>query len=296
MDKTYIGKIKSFIQFPLKYTVFIPQANNYNNILKIIDSHAETYACISDFELYHEIKNNFTKAILGTYMDLVIKPTNYRFSMIYIRGHIASLEFESYTKYLLPDGVLIYETNMYYIYNLAPIISTYYTEINIYKLTGSDVLIFARKKRYYGEVKKETKRLEDLHYNPNAVSELTFSPVPIYNIPPAQSPQRFTGEMDILEIKEHISKSKLYDRLKGENKIDKLKNPIMPLHLSHLGLLLTTGYLDGEFEGHIVKGSVIKTTAKNIEEKNNNEKVITETEQIKVVIKILTKDGEIIEI
>ncbi len=296
VDREYINKVKSFIQFPQKYTVFIPELYAKNDIFEIVDQNAELYGCIPDYDTYYKMKNELTKAALGTYYEPRIQPANYRFSMIYIEEDISPSALEFISKRLVSGGLLIYKTEPYYLFTNAAVLSTYYNKINIYKINRYKILILGEKKKYYTETKKETERLKNMYYNESIIPELTFSPEPIYTVPPADSPKQFVGKPDIKEIEKHIAESNLYEKIKEQTRVNLLKNPIMPLHLSHLGLLLTTGFLDGELDGHIVKGTVVKTKTRDVEDKKEKGKIIREREQIKVVIKILTKEGEIIEI
>lgn len=296
VDKEYVNKIKSFIQFPQKYTVFVPGLYAKNDIFEIVDQNAELYGCIPDHDTYYEMKNMLTKAALGTYHELKIQPLNYRFSMVYIEGDIPSFVLEFASKRLASGGLLVYKTDPYCMFSNAAALSTYYGKINVYKINKYEIVILGEKKKNYAETKKETERLKNMYYNESIIPELIFSPESVYAVPPADSPKQFTGRPDVKEIEDYIAKSNLYEKVKEQTKISSLKNPIMPLHLSHLGLLLTTGFLDGELDGHIVKGTVVKTKTRDVEDKKEKGKIIREREQIKVVIKILTKEGEIIEI
>jgi hypothetical protein len=296
VDREYVNKVKSFIQFPQKYTVFIPELYAKNDIFEIVDQNAELYGCIPDHDTYYEMKNMLTKAALGTYHELKIQPLNYRFSMVYIERDIPSFVLEFASKRLVSGGLLVYKTDPYCIFSNAAALSTYYGKINVYKINKYEIVILGEKKKNYAETKKETERLKNMYYNESIIPELIFSPEPVYTVPPADSPKQFVGRPDVKEIEEYIAKSNLYEKVKEQTKISSLKNPIMPLHLSHLGLLLTTGFLDGELNGHIVKGTVVKTKTRDVEDKKEKGKIIREREQIKVVIKILTKEGEIIEI
>jgi len=297
MNSSYIDKVKSFISFPAKYSVFIPELHVENDMFKIVNQNAELYGCIPNRSDYCSMKNKLTKAALGTYQDLKIQPLNYKFGAMYIEEDVVPSTLESLSRRLTTGGLLVYKTNLYYVRLNASILSTYYTKINVFYLTDRyKVLVLAEKKKHHAEAKKETERLQNMYYGKEPIVEIPYSPEPIYVIPQTDSPKQFIGRADPDEIAEYISKSTLHHKVKEQTKISTLKNPIMPLHLSHLGLLLTTGFLDGELNGHIIKGSVTKNKTREIEMGKNGEEIIHEKEVLKVTIKILTNTGEIIEI
>ena len=76
--------------------------------------------------------------------------------------------------------------------------------------------------------------------------------------------------------------------------------PLMPFNMGQIGLVLTSGCLDGtveEYEGqyHAIKGMVTKI--KHVDNDiDNNEESILETISNKVQINIITPDGKFIEL
>ncbi len=76
--------------------------------------------------------------------------------------------------------------------------------------------------------------------------------------------------------------------------------PLLPFNMGQIGLVLTSGCLDGvveEYEGqyHAIKGMVTKVRDFNNSRENNDETSI-ETISNKVQINLLTPDGKFIEL
>ena len=77
--------------------------------------------------------------------------------------------------------------------------------------------------------------------------------------------------------------------------------PLLPFNMGQIGLVLTSGCLDGiveEYEGqyHAIKGMVTKIRHNDTTDEGNNEEVNVETISNKVQINIVTPDGNFIEL
>lgn len=77
--------------------------------------------------------------------------------------------------------------------------------------------------------------------------------------------------------------------------------PLLPFNMGQIGLVLTSGCLDGiveEYEGqyHAIKGMVTKIRHNTTTDEGNNEEVNVETISNKVQINIVTPDGNFIEL
>lgn len=77
--------------------------------------------------------------------------------------------------------------------------------------------------------------------------------------------------------------------------------PLLPFNMGQIGLVLTSGCLDGiveEYEGqyHAIKGMVTKIRHNATTDEGNNEEVNVETISNKVQINIITPDGNFIEL
>lgn len=111
------------------------------------------------------------------------------------------------------------------------------------------------------------------------------------------------SQLDLEEIGSIINKSNLMKEFFISQKAEKLsetvKNPLLPFNIGQLGLVLTSGCLDGVVvEGndnfHLIKGRVAKKTIEeeDFDLENNDEVEITETVTNKVEINVLLPNGE----
>lgn len=105
--------------------------------------------------------------------------------------------------------------------------------------------------------------------------------------------------LDIEELNDLITKSNLMDKIWEGQKVAKtgenIKNPLLPFNIGQLGLVLTSGCLDGIVdEGnnnyHLIKGRVSKHSQYTTEEQDGNISTI-ETTINKVEINVLLPNG-----
>lgn len=113
--------------------------------------------------------------------------------------------------------------------------------------------------------------------------------------------ETFKGSaLDLDEIESIVDNSSLIDKMLESQKVQKLdeniKHPLLPFNIGQLGLVLTSGCLDGivdEGDGfkHLIKGRVSKYT---MEVENDTDKgvEVTETTVNKVEINVLLPNGE----
>ena len=77
--------------------------------------------------------------------------------------------------------------------------------------------------------------------------------------------------------------------------------PLLPFNIGQVGLVLTSGCLDGvieEMEGinHVIKGMTTKVISTNREDLDDNKMRCTETINNQVKINIFTADGKYIQL
>jgi hypothetical protein len=106
--------------------------------------------------------------------------------------------------------------------------------------------------------------------------------------------------LDLDEIQNIVDSStlmnKVWDSQKAEKLEENIKNPLLPFNIGQIGLVLTSGCLDGlvnEADGgcHLIKGRVSKKTQKT-EFRNNHTIEVTETTVNRVEINVLLPNGE----
>lgn len=120
---------------------------------------------------------------------------------------------------------------------------------------------------------------------------------------PEQEIKIFRGSiLDKKELDEIVLNDNLYeefyDAVNKQNK-EKDKSPLLPFNIGQIGLILSSGSLDGVVEEghgvcHVIKGMTIKETDRNSEQITENGRVVTQTTETirnKVQITALGADG-----
>ena len=106
--------------------------------------------------------------------------------------------------------------------------------------------------------------------------------------------------LDLEEIESIVDNTSIMDKIWASQKVEKLdeniKNPLLPFNIGQLGLVLTSGCLDGivdEQDGfkHLIKGRVSKQILE-VETDTDNGLEVTETTVNKVEINVLLPNGE----
>lgn len=211
-------------------------------------------------------------------------------------------------RYLRPGGILLIAIPYYRMYkDTAEMIAKNYHNVKVFKSTGA----YWQEKKYiyiYGQKNTtkgfDNKAYEDLRkaYNPDLLEDFDENLVLDYVLPPKHIPiETFRGSvLDMEELHYLVQNSGAVDEMFKNQNVEKIgessTRPLLPFNIGQIGLVLTSGCLDGiidEGEGHyhLVKGQVSKKTDL---ESNISNGVIDETEIIsnRVEINILLPNGE----
>ena len=302
--KSISERIKPFLNFPKEYTVLDPCCGEGDALLDIIDRNGKTYGVELDWLRYEKASiKNITRILHSGYEEL--KAPYNAFSILFLNppydidenGERKEIIFLKDTiKYLTVGGILIYIIPEYILNKAIKILNYRFDELRIYRFTEKEyqdykqIIVFG--------VKKHPSKLSPVKEEGTCknIDEIPLLENPVYNVPSTKEPKYFNNdEVDMLFIKKEIEKSTIYKQIaqKFTQTKQEIKQPPLPLHMAHIGLLLATGNLNGEMDGHVVKGVVekIKTETKEINE--NKEEEIKIKEEIKVSINILMKDGNL---
>lgn len=180
--------------------------------------------------------------------------------------------------------------------------------IGAYKLEefydDNSVLVIGKKKVSHLHYAENIEMLRSLQYD--SLPILGKSEINEYIIPGEDKEvELFRGnELDTDEIQLLIDTDGLYEDFFAStsainNKTDKA--PLLPFNMGQIGLVLTSGQLDGVVQEsedvfHIVKGQTIKVTETKKEEKDNDTTLVTEITSNRVQINAITADGTFIEL
>ena len=207
--------------------------------------------------------------------------------------------------YLRPDGLMIYSIPLTHMYKeVCQYLAKNLKDIQI-RLDGIHAYICGyRNTDKNREADKDVLiALRTLQLNRDNDSYSLDNPLNSFTLPlPATQVQTFRGsKLDETEFAAMYEKSNATETFLKEQRVDKLsdnaKSPLLPFNVGQLGLILTSGCLDGVIdEGngicHAVKGRVIKKRDVQKEVDNEKDKIdVTEIVANRVEINAFLADG-----
>lgn len=211
-------------------------------------------------------------------------------------------------KYLRPGGVILIAIPYYRMYkDIAEMIAKNYHDVKVYKSTGAYwqekkyIYIYAQKNSVKGFDNEAYEALRKA-YNPDLLEEFNENVVLNYSLPSkVKAIETFRGSvLDMEELHYLVDNSGALDEMIANQYVEKIgessTRPLLPFNIGQIGLVLTSGCLDGiidEGDGHyhLVKGQVSK---KSDVESSVSNGIIDETEIIsnRVEINVLLPNGE----
>lgn len=212
-------------------------------------------------------------------------------------------------KYLRPNGIGVMILPYYRLYkDICLFIAKHYSNVQIRKL-GSDfydygaVVIIGTKREDTKEVDEATYQLLRKCHNQEKIKDILTNPLEAYTLPRDLLPiDIFRGSvLDPNELLSIVQNSGCMEEFWKKQKVEKLsetsKQPLLPFNIGQIGLVLTSGCLDGiidEGNGnyHLIKGKVSKQS--NIERNYNSDTEIETQETIsnRVEINVVLPNGD----
>lgn len=212
-------------------------------------------------------------------------------------------------KYVRPQGVVVFIIPYYRMYkDMCVMISKLLDNVQVRKLAGPDfdnrgLIAIVGQKSSNKEPDQDTYRmLRQLHGIEDipSIVEQQFEKITL--------PQRtlaidtFRGSiLDADEMKTLVENSGCYgsfwDRQSVEKLSENVKQPLLPFNIGQIGLVLTSGCLDGivdEGDGHyhVIKGRVSKKTVTQNDILDPNNLEVNETISNRVEINVMLPNGE----
>lgn len=287
-----------------------------------------TYAAAVPEREAYDTKKKFDKVALGTLKGGVI--SNEAFDVMFLQPAI-TLEKQSErlmikkekdlirdtVKYVRPGGYLVLILPHFRFYkDICLILAKNYTDFQIRKFAGSSfdktgsIFLIAKKKEKSKSQDREVdpkdyRALRHL-YNIDNIENIMNENFEDVQLPAGETEVKyFRGSvLDIDEIKDMVENSGAMAAFWKAQEVEKLsesaKHPLLPFNTGQLGLVLTSGVLDGvvdEGNGyyHVVKGRVVKKTDSEREVMSNNngsnEIELVETTSNRVEINVMLADG-----
>lgn len=289
--------------------------------LKIMSGNkAQTYGLEEKDVLLQELKENCDRTIKGTLtgsrisnnifdMMVLAPPISWEYK-ITPTGNIADKTEKSYLRYhlklLRENGILIFNIPFFRLTNdMCFLIARLLDNVQVIRLNGSSikrVLVIGTKNQSRDPKENIYEMLKNLEYE-----DIGYALKYKYNLASGgiRTPEIFRGSsLDKEEMQQLINNSGLMDAFWEKNKLEDSKNnarPLMPFNMGQIGLVLTSGCLDGkveEYQGqyHAIKGMVTKIKHEESNTETRNEEVNIETISNKVQINIVTPNGDFIEL
>ena len=210
--------------------------------------------------------------------------------------------------HLMHGGLLIYIIPYYRLTaDICRVLCDNFDDLTVWKFTGDEFKRFkqvaimgTRRKRQNGA--DLVAGLAELVLQPDNLKELSDLQENRYQLPTsAKRVDIFKGaEFNVAELAEQLNKSTSFSRLFEKNKLDgTAKRPLLPLNLGQVGLIGSSGLINGLVEcdtPHIIKGRIVKENSLRKEENENKlgeviSTTITETRSNKMIFNLLTPRG-----
>lgn len=318
-----VAKIASQINVNREFNMFTPigRYGNTSKFFKMATENIKIYALEREEAAIKSLKQFADRTIKGLLYGSRI--SNKTFDVVYLNPTISwetkktitgSLEekeekklVRTTVKYLKDDGIFILVLPYFRLTrDMCMTLSKELENIQVMKsataLLNQVVIMGTKKQTREGKIDEYVK-LCNLEYES---IPLHFDNTKKYNLAGATmiEPEFFRGsQLDKEELQELINNSGLMDSFFKKQEVDiSLQNakPLLPFNMGQIGLVLTSGCLDGvveEYGGqyHAIKGMVTKIRHEDTDISNGQENIL-ETISNKVQINIVTPDGNFKEL
>lgn len=286
--------IKNYLKFPKNRFYALDPCCGEGIALNLLinGTKAKTYGVELDKYRAIQARDKVDQVINDAIENVVITEGN--FSLLFLnppydwnenRERKEGIFLAETSKYLMPEGVLVFIIPTSQIDHVWDVLTTNYENIiNLdfpmgYKEAYNQTAIFATKKRY-----PCWDRIQPFKYNGVLGDELTFN----YPVPSAKG-QIATFSSTTYNIEESFSDDiwEEFTRIVKESQVSSAA-PLLPLREGHISLLLACGYLDGQISGHVAKGTVTEEILTESEGERIKEKTY-----LKACVKVLDHEGNI---
>jgi hypothetical protein len=227
-----------------------------------------------------------------------------------VKEPIERIEIKNTIKYLRPGGLfLITIPYTRLVPSLAMYLSKNLSNVRVTRVPNGDVLkritIIGTKNSINSVSDKDIyNKLKFLNYDTDTISIHDLE-MHTYNLPTEELTLEFFrgSQLDITDVQDACADNMLDSFLNSQMDplVVKDQAPLLPFNIGQVGLVLTSGCLDGvieEMEGinHVIKGMTTKVVSTNREDVDDNTIKCTETINNQVKINIFTADGKYIQL
>lgn len=316
-DLEHVRLIKSAVKFPKnKVNVFDPCCGEGMALKSFTQGeNADTYGIELDEARGHNAGSRLLRVGLGNYFSSQI--SFYCFHALFLnppyvsapssQGGSRRMEraFLSDSIYrLMNGGLLVYIIPFHRATeSVCKTLAYHFKDIRVYKFRDDEFkkykqIVFFGIRRNKVEDDETAAKLFRTVLNPNAIPLIDTLPKGIYELPDKECEVKtFKGAVfDVAELENQLSHSDSLNLVFSRQKLEsRVRNPLLPLNLSQIGLVGASGLMNGLVEcehPHVIKGRIIKhKTTEKIDRGKEGVEEIHETVTNKMIFNILTPDG-----
>lgn len=311
LEDIILTKIALSIISKREVNLFDPQCGDGKNYEMLSDllSPIQTYGLDNeDYGIYFA-KDRMSKVIIGELKGSKI--SNKCFDILFVNPRISLVKdkksLDSNEKYMLKNTLKFLKHNGIFIYTIPfyrmtlemwLYISKNLQEISVFKHCDEQkkitIMGYKSSNPNHSQIFNEFKNLDytDIisfrSFNKKYTIEGKLDEVPL-----------FRGSiLDMNEIKDLIENDGLYKDFFNSSKIEKEKitntNPLLPFNLGQIGLVLTSGQLNGiikesQNSSHVIKGLTVRSTIE--EEQSEDKNTVSVTRTVSNIVQINVVDG-----
>jgi len=319
-------RIRRYLQFPSECASVIDPCAGTGSALCAVTDGAEVKRYGVELDAYRaeEARKIIDEVIQGSAFDTHVPVES--FSLLYLNPpydfeigegknqRMEKLLLEHVGRWARPGGVLVMVVPYDRIYECRTVLTPQFRDKSIYRLTEPEALAYkqavvfgVRRTRQERErlndhaVQQANWKLNDLTRRYEEIPPLPDVPDRVYAVP-ASPPARIDYRGLPLDLIEDLLRAspawRQAQRITHAPKNEFVGRPLTPLHKGHVGLLCTSGLLNGVFgEGkdlHVANWESVKVVDRTEEEGEDGEStVIREKERFSQRLTLLYADGRI---
>ena len=319
-------RLRRFVGFPVERCQALDPCSGTGAALKAltVGGNVRTYGIELDAYRATEAREVLDEVIQGSTFD-THSPVE-SFSLLYLNPpydfeigegrnkRMERLFLEHVARWLKPGGVLVFVLPYDLVYDCRGTLTTQFRDKAIYRLTAPEsvtykqiVLFGVRRSRQERErmtdrtVNEGNWKLQQLTRSYDAIPQFPDEPDRQYTVPPAP-PARLECRglpLDLIEdLLDHSPAWRQAQRITHAPRTEFSGRPLTPLHKGHVGLLCTSGLLNGVFgsagDRHVAYWESVKVVDRIEEEgERADTTVVREKERFSQRLTLLYADGRI---
>lgn len=319
-------RMRRFIRFPAEQCQALDPCSGTGAALKALTAggSVRTYGIELDAYRAAEARDVLDEVIQGSAFD-THSPVE-SFSLLYLNPpydfemgegknkRMERLFLEHVARWLKPGGVLVFVLPYDRVYDCRGTLTTQFRDKAIYRLTAPEsvtykqvVLFGVRRSRPERErmtdraVNEGNWKLQQLTRSYDAIPQLPDEPDRQYTVPPAPPARLEYRGLPLDLIEDLLDNSPVWrqaQRITHTPKTEFSGRPLTPLHKGHVGLLCTSGLLNGVFgsagDRHVAYWESVKVVDRIEEEgERPDTTVVREKERFSQRLTLLYADGRI---